>query len=263
MPIRKISIYGKEMDYLCFGKGRDSLLIIPGMSPKSVYPFASGIAKQYEAFAEDYTVYLAEAPMDMDDGYDVHSFAEYLNSFLEELGIAKATLFGVSYGGMAALDIAYHHPDRVDRMALVSTCAKPDEEARAKFAMLKEYALSHDTERMVEHFVDMVYTPEYKEKNLQLLVDYYRDLSFSQYERFATMCQAVLDFDLEDRLIEIGKEAFVFGSRQDNTFSCDRQADMGRRLGAFCRFDSGYSHAIYDECAGFQQMVHDCLKGAL
>lgn len=46
-------------------------------------------------------------------------YAPWIADVLDELGIAKASIAGVSLGGWFALDFAISHPDRVGRMALM------------------------------------------------------------------------------------------------------------------------------------------------
>ena len=60
---------------------------------------------------------------DSTDG-TVHSTANYvsvLEEFLDALGLERVALAGISMGGAAALGFALGNPDRVDRLALVSS----------------------------------------------------------------------------------------------------------------------------------------------
>ena len=45
-----------QMEYLQFGHGKNTLVILPGLSVQSVIPLASMIVKRYEIFTEDFTV---------------------------------------------------------------------------------------------------------------------------------------------------------------------------------------------------------------
>ena len=57
-----------SMQYIRFGSGEKSMVILPGLSVQSVMPLAQDVAKAYEIFSEQYTVYLfdrrAELPED-------------------------------------------------------------------------------------------------------------------------------------------------------------------------------------------------------
>ena len=50
----------------------------------------------------------------------IPGFARFVASFLESLGIERATLVGSSMGGLIAADTAATHPRRVERLVLVS-----------------------------------------------------------------------------------------------------------------------------------------------
>jgi pimeloyl-ACP methyl ester carboxylesterase len=48
--------------------------------------------------------------------FTIKQFAEDLNDFMDEKGIAKAILLGFSDGGNIALEFALKHPEKVDKM---------------------------------------------------------------------------------------------------------------------------------------------------
>ena len=51
-----------------------------------------------------------------DKSFTIKQFAEDLNDFMDEKGIAKAILLGFSDGGNIALEFALKHPEKVDKM---------------------------------------------------------------------------------------------------------------------------------------------------
>lgn len=58
-----------------------------------------------------------------DSFYTADKFGSDLQSVLDTLGIARARVLGYSMGAVAALVLATRHPDRVERLALVSAMA--------------------------------------------------------------------------------------------------------------------------------------------
>jgi pimeloyl-ACP methyl ester carboxylesterase len=54
------------------------------------------------------------------EGYLLPDFADSLAKFFEAAGIVDATVCGHSLGGAIAVTFAYHHPDLVSRLVLVS-----------------------------------------------------------------------------------------------------------------------------------------------
>jgi pimeloyl-ACP methyl ester carboxylesterase len=55
-----------------------------------------------------------------DSDYLLVDFAEFLARFMDALGIERATLCGHSFGGAIAMFFGTRHPERVDRVVLVS-----------------------------------------------------------------------------------------------------------------------------------------------
>jgi pimeloyl-ACP methyl ester carboxylesterase len=72
---------------------------------------------------------LALDPRDVGDsdpcpeGYSIADVADDVHAVLGELGIARASLVGISMGGFVALELALRHPDVVDRLVLCVTSA--------------------------------------------------------------------------------------------------------------------------------------------
>lgn len=66
--------------------------------------------------------------------YRIEDFANDLRSLLDALGLARVHLAGFSLGGLVAQAFALSYPQRLDRLALISTVAgrTPEEQARVR-----------------------------------------------------------------------------------------------------------------------------------
>ena len=53
IPIECVKTRSWSMEYFRFGEGRKTMVILPGISVKSVMGFADAVAKQYEIFAKE------------------------------------------------------------------------------------------------------------------------------------------------------------------------------------------------------------------
>ncbi len=83
---------------------------------------------QLAGLADRFTVVAWDAPgagssSDPDESYTVTDWAETLAGFLDSIGLARAHVLGLSWGGMLAQELYRLHPERIDRLILVDTYA--------------------------------------------------------------------------------------------------------------------------------------------
>ena len=97
---------GFTMEYMKFGSGGGTLVILPGLSLTRVLLAAPAVVRRYELFAEDFTVYVFERRSDLPKTYSVEDMARDTADAMESLGLSGVNLFGASQGGMIAMLIA-------------------------------------------------------------------------------------------------------------------------------------------------------------
>ena len=120
---RKIQIGDTEMYYATFGRGKRSLVVLPGLSDglATVKGLALFLAPPYRIFMKDFTVYMFSRKNKMPEGYSIKDMADDQVLVMQKLGIEKACVLGVSQGGMIAQCIAIYHPEVVERLILAVT----------------------------------------------------------------------------------------------------------------------------------------------
>ena len=91
-----------------------------------------------------------------DEVYSTAGFADDVVAVLDDLGLAKAHVYGTSMGGRVAQWIAIKHPDRVD--ALVLGCTSPGAAHGYERSREIRRALA-DPERSEAVLLDLMYTP--------------------------------------------------------------------------------------------------------
>lgn len=77
------------------------------------------LAEKFELICFDYRGMGLSAPQT--DAYTMADIAGDVLSLLDLIGWEKAVVAGWSFGGMVAQELAISHPDRIDRLALLST----------------------------------------------------------------------------------------------------------------------------------------------
>lgn len=120
---RTVQIHGHEVAYRIGGpepsEGAPVLLLIHGMAGSSGTwnEVAPGLTQRFTVIAPDLLGHGASAKPRHD--YSLGSFASGLRDLLVALKIPRATLVGQSLGGGIAMQFAYQHPERCERLVLV------------------------------------------------------------------------------------------------------------------------------------------------
>ena len=91
-----------QMDYVQFGKGKKSLIMLPGLGDglRTVRGTALPMSFLYRSFVKDYTVYMFSRSNNLAEDVTTCDMAEDLAAAMDILSIAKADVVGVSMGGM-------------------------------------------------------------------------------------------------------------------------------------------------------------------
>ena len=87
-------------------------------------PQVPGLAERYRVVTYD-TRGHGESPAPAGP-YTLDDLVDDLVALLDEVGAERAHVAGLSLGGMTAMRLAAREPQRVDRLALLCTSAKPD-----------------------------------------------------------------------------------------------------------------------------------------
>lgn len=96
----KIDIDDTYIDYISFGKGNKSLIMIPGLGEglTSFKGLAAPFSIMYKIFAKEYKVYILSRRKEIKDGFSTKDMADDLAIAMERLEIEKAHIVGVSQG---------------------------------------------------------------------------------------------------------------------------------------------------------------------
>ena len=123
-----IPIGNAQMDYIRFGTGGRILVMLPGLGDglRSVKGTALPMAFAYRAFAKGFTVYAFSRKSALPQGYTTREMAADQAQAMELLSIPKADVLGVSMGGMIAQYLAIDYPEKVGKLILTGTSARPN-----------------------------------------------------------------------------------------------------------------------------------------
>ncbi len=259
--VKTVSSGGMEMDYIVFGSGEKTFVILPGLSVHSVMGSADAIAEAYKDFSEEYTVYLFDRAKDISEGYTVRNMAADTAAAMKALGIENADVFGASQGGMIAQYLAIDFPELVHKMILGSTLAKPNDCFNGIVDEWISLAEAKQETELLESFVDNVYSEATLESYRDTLISMNAGISDKEYERFIILAEACRTFDCYDELSGIKCPVLVIGSEGDGVVTAEGSKQIAEALGCeLYLYDEGYGHGVYDEAPDYRQRCLDFFR---
>lgn len=247
-----------EMRFVHFGNRKGHpVVILPGLSIKSVMDSYVAIFRQYTIFADSCDVYLLDRREDVPEGYDMEMMANDTIKVMDTLDIKDAYLMGVSQGGMLAQLIAVKRPDLVEKMVLCSTAAYVSPEEAAVMDNWIRLAKQNKREELVMAFAQAVYSAETLEANRQLFTAMADSITPEELARFVIMAGAAKGFDIREQLSEVSCPVLVIAGDDDRIFTLVKAALLADLWeGDLYVYENG-SHAVYDEKADFPQRIYN------
>lgn len=243
------------MEYAAFGNGKKPLVIIPGVSLKSVLPSAQAVAAQYDRFVPDHRIYLIDRKKEINAGYSVIEMAEDTAEAMKFLGIENADVFGASQGGMIAQVIAARYPALVGRLLLGSTLACQNETSIRTFTEWIRLADLGNAEALNRAVFTKVYSPSYYKKYEKVFADLEKQGTEEEIRRFGILIRACIRFDFRNEIKKIRCPIQAIGATNDDVLSEHGTAEIGYLTGCHTGIIQGCGHAVYDECPLFMDAM--------
>ena len=247
-----------EMEYIRFGTGEKTLIMLPGLGDglRSMKGTALPMALMYREFAGEYTVYAFSRLNRLPEGYTTRDMARDQKEAMDALGIEKADVLGVSMGGMIAQHLAADWPERVGKLVLVVTSARPNPVLTESVAEWMELALRDDHTALMESNVRRIYSAAYYQKNRRLIPIMGKVTKPKSYDRFLTQARACLTHDAWESLPQITAPTFVIGGEQDHCLTGEASRQIAQHIpGAVLKMYPQWGHGLYEEAEDFYDTV--------
>jgi pimeloyl-ACP methyl ester carboxylesterase len=257
---QKLKLHNMQIDYITFGTGEKSLIMIQGLNTRGIKGAAMSLAYMYRIFAKDYKVYLFDRRPDVHEGITVREMASDIAAAMDALDIANADVFGVSQGGMIAQYLAIDRPDLVNKLVLAVTIARNNE----------------TVETVVENWITLTKQGAMKELVLDMAKKMYSDAYVKRYklfmplltilqkpkevERFITLAQSCLTCNAYEELDQIQCPVFIIGGKLDKVVGGNASEEIAKKLGCKIYMYDQLGHAAYEEAKDFNKRVYDFLK---
>ena len=252
-----------EMEYIRFGRGEKTLIMLPGLGDglRTMKGTALPMALMYREFAGKYTVYAFSRLSRLPEGYTTRDMARDQMLAMDALGIEKADVLGVSMGGMIAQHLAADYPQRVGKLVLVVTSARPNPVLTGAVEEWIGCALRDDHTALMDSNVRLIYSEDYYRKNKRLIPVMGKLTKPKSYDRFLVQARACMEHNAFDVLPRIKAPTFVVGGEQDRCLTGDASREIADRIpGARLKMYPQWGHGLYDEAKDFYDTVLSFLK---
>lgn len=264
MDIKTVKTKSSTIDYIKFGQGDNILVILPGLSAKSIMIFAQGIANAYKKFANYYTIYVFDRKKEFPSSYSISDIATDMIGVFEALGLNSINLLGVSQGGMIAMKIATTKPQLIRKLVLCSTAAC----TKGNFSIVESWidlAKENKKEELFLKFSEDVFPHDVFIKSRDIFIDGARTLTDNELNRFIILAEGMKNFDVTEDLPKIESPILILGSVDDKVFNKDSSKQIydcfNNRKDVFLSLYDGYGHAAYDYAPNYKEEILSFLLG--
>ncbi|MBO2528055.1 MAG: hydrolase, partial [Clostridiales bacterium] len=177
-----------------------------------------------------------------------------------KLGIEKASVVGVSEGGMIVQYLAIDHANLVDRLVIAVSAPNANEIVRTVVSSWIESAKQGNHKQLMIDTAEKSYT----EENLKRYRKTYPVIGWigkpKNYHRFLVNANAILHFDCFDDLKKITCPTLIIGGETDQIVGPIASYEMHEQIkGSELYMYEKFGHAAYEEATDFNKRVYDFL----
>ena len=248
----------KTMDFVTFGKGKQPLVIIPGLGDglQTVKGMAQMLALTYREFAKVYKVYVFSRINELPGNYTTRNMAADVAEAMEVLNITSAYVMGISQGGMIAQWLVADFPEKVQKLVLAVTTAK----------------LSNLGRERISCWLNLIQTGTYKDLMIDIARHSYTTKSFGRFkylyrimgifgrikdkQRISIQALSCLKHDSLAVLEKINCPTLIIGAEKDNVLGVEASLELHQRI-KFSQLTilPECGHALYEQNKDFQKRV--------
>ena len=246
------------MDYVTFGKGKQPLVIIPGLGDgvQTVKGMAQMLALTYREFAKVYKVYVFSRINELRENYTTRNMAADVAQAMDLLKLKSSAVMGISQGGMIAQWLAVDFPKKVERLILTVTTAKLNSFGRER----------------ITHWLELNQTDSYKELMLDIASHSYTTKSFRKIkylyrimgifgrikdkQRIDIQSVSCLKHDSLDFLEKINCPTLIIGAEKDDVLGVEASLELHKHIkDSQLTLLPECGHALYEQNKNFQNRV--------
>ena len=248
----------KSMDYVTFGKGNQPLVIIPGLGDglQTVKGMAMPFSITYRILAERYKIYVFSRINELRRGYSTRDMVADVAEAMEVLNITSAYVMGISQGGMIAQWVAVDFPEKVEKLVLAVTTAKPSQLARERIEHWQKLSQSGNFKHLMLDIAKHSYTQKSYQKwrllyNVMGIFGRIKDK-----QRISIQAVSCLKHDSLVVLERISCPTLIIGAEKDNVLGVEDSLELHQHIkDSQLTLLPECGHALYEQNKNFQNRV--------
>ena len=192
-----------------------------------------------------------------DEPYSMEGHADDLAGLLDVLGVSRAHVAGISYGGEVAQAFALRHADRVRSLVLADTVSEVGAELRIVMRAWLAAARSGDADAFFDVTVPWNFSPAFVASNGPLLAEARRRYRELDLPAVARLCEAFGGVDFTERIAGIAAPTCVIVAAEDILKGPAYARIIADRIaGAELHVIAGAGHAVcWERPAEFNTVV--------
>jgi pimeloyl-ACP methyl ester carboxylesterase len=231
--VDSVRIDGEWVDVVRLGQG-EPIVLVPGLagSWKLLVPLAQQLARHFEVFIYGLRgdrFHAGATESEVRQSCEIGRYARDLATLLDDLGVVFPAVFGVSFGGAVALELAAEYPDRLGALIVHGAEAqfRPTIGSTIARRVLERFPLPNDN-RFVNQFFHLLYGSKPEPSPL---VDFVVERIWETDQTIMAHRLAELEtFDISERLWRIDVPTLVLAGSRDVIIPAARQRGLAEQI---------------------------------
>ncbi len=218
MPFEEIN--GNKIYYEVQGDG-NPIFMVQGLTANTDWwdpRLIEGLSEEFKVVTFDNRgAGRSESP---DEGYSIKDLADDVADLMEAMEVSSAHVLGISMGGMISQELVLNHPNKVDKLVLLSTYCGGSEAVEASEEVLESLYLdrkSMSDEEIIDETIPLLFTEEFIENKpefIEIAKQRMMNNVISQQD-FDWQAGAIMEFDTYDRLPQIENQTLILHGKED------------------------------------------------
>ncbi len=259
-----VNIGNSEVEYVAFGRGKTPLVAIPGLSEglRTVKGTGKMLWFMYRGFTRTHRMYFIGRKNELEMAYTTRVMADDLAAVMDKLGIAPASVMGISQGGMIAQWLAINYPEKVSRLAIVISLARQNDTIQQVAGNWIKMAGEERYEELAIDMQEKNYTENYL-KRIRPFFWLIKRIGHPQSkERFMIQAESCRTHDAYEELFKIKCPTFIIGGGADKIVGgAEVQHEMAEAIeGSKLQIYPELGHGAFAEAKDFNDHIYNFIN---